>query len=135
MAFFGSCAQVLNVRFGVKNGCRRRLGSIPLIPKRTLPANRPKAPLPPKEASLWYNEEMKNIIQFLVTEEDGTYTADGVNVPIVTEGGSFEELRSNIRAAVALYFDGDDPASLGFGASPSILTNFELSPLAYEGSA
>jgi hypothetical protein len=35
---------------------------------------------------------MKNIIQFMVTKEQGVYTADGVNVPVVTEGSTFEEL-------------------------------------------
>jgi hypothetical protein len=29
-------------------------------------------------------DRMKNIIQFAVSEENGVYTADGFNVPIVT---------------------------------------------------
>jgi predicted RNase H-like HicB family nuclease len=57
---------------------------------------------------------MKTIVQFSISQEDGTYTADGVNVPIVTEGATFEELQENIRDAVALYFEGSDPSSLGF---------------------
>jgi hypothetical protein len=61
------------------------------------------------------------------------YTAEGVNAPIVTEAGTFEELQDNIRDAVALYFEGDDPASLGFDKSPAILTNFEVSPLMHAG--
>lgn len=69
---------------------------------------------------------MKNIIQFLVSQEDGTYTAEGVNVPVVTEGQTFEELKANIQEAVELYFADEDPVALGFGNSPSILTNFEL---------
>jgi Domain of unknown function (DUF1902) len=76
---------------------------------------------------------MKNIVQFAVSEESGVYTAEGLNVPIVTEGNTFEELKSNIRYAVALFFEGDNPASLGFGPSPSILTNYEVSPMAHEG--
>jgi hypothetical protein len=44
---------------------------------------------------------------------DNVYTAEGVNEPIVTKAGTFEELQDNIRDAVALYFEGDDPASLG----------------------
>jgi hypothetical protein len=80
-------------------------------------------------------DRMQNIIQFAVSEESGVYTADGFNVPIVTEGRTFEELKSNIRDAVALYFEGDDPASLGFGPSPSILTNYEVSPMSHEGRA
>lgn len=68
----------------------------------------------------------KNIIQFWVSQEDGIYTAEGVNVPIVTDGKTFEELRGNIKEAVELYLEGEDLAELGFGPTPSILTNFEV---------
>jgi predicted RNase H-like HicB family nuclease len=78
---------------------------------------------------------MKTIVQFNISQEDGVYTADGVNVPIVTEGGTFEELQENIRDAVALYFEGENAASLGFAKMPSILTNFEVSPPLYAGRA
>jgi len=78
---------------------------------------------------------MKTIIQFNISQEDDTYTADGTNVPIVAEGRTFEELQDNIRDAVALYFEGDDPVSLGFAKMPSILTNFEVSPPLYAGRA
>jgi len=78
---------------------------------------------------------MKSIVQFNISQEEGVYTADGVNVPIVTEAGTFEELQENIRDAVALYFEGDDPVSLGFTKMPSILTNFEVSPPLYAGRA
>ncbi len=76
---------------------------------------------------------MKSIIQFNISHEDGVYTAAGVNAPIITEARTFEELQDNIRDAVALYFEGDDPASLGFDKSPAILTNFEVSPLMHAG--
>ena len=74
---------------------------------------------------------MKHIIQFSITREDGIYTANGVNVPIVTEGKTFEKLQDNIREAVSLYFEGEDPVSLGFAPSPAVLTNFELALLPY----
>lgn len=75
---------------------------------------------------------MKNIIQFLVSNNDNVYTAEGVNVPIVTEGKTFEELKKNIIDAVELFFKGESPTSLGFGPTPSILTSFEL-PMNYHG--
>lgn len=53
-----------------------------------------------------YPTGMKTIVQFTISQEDEIYTADGVNVPIVTEGATFEELQENIRDAVALYFEG-----------------------------
>ena len=72
---------------------------------------------------------MRNIIQFNISREDGVYTAEGLNVPVVTDATTFEELTHNIREAVSLYFENENPQSLGFGVSPSILTNFELQPL------
>ncbi len=69
---------------------------------------------------------MKNIIQFLISNNDNTYTAEGVNIPIVTEGKTFEELKTNILDAVKLFFKGEDSASLDFGPTPSILTSFEI---------
>jgi len=70
---------------------------------------------------------MVNIIQFLISREDGAYTAEGVNLPVVTEGKTFEELTANIKEAVELFFENENPATLGFGPMPSILTSFELS--------
>lgn len=72
---------------------------------------------------------MRNIIQFNISREDGIYTAEGLNVPVVTDGKTFEELTRNIREAVSLYFENENPNTLGFGSSPSILTNFELQPI------
>ena len=78
---------------------------------------------------------MKSIMQFMISHENGAYTAEGVNAPIVTCGSTFEELQHNIHEAVTLFFDGEQPESLGFVASPSILTNFELPTIAYGGKA
>lgn len=73
---------------------------------------------------------MKNIIQFHISHSDGLLIAEGINVPVVTDARTFEELYANIREAVALYFEGEDPATLGFGKEPSILTNYELTTTA-----
>jgi hypothetical protein len=76
---------------------------------------------------------MRSIIQFKVWREDDMYVAAAADAPIATEGSTFEELYENVRDAVATYFLGDDPASLGFERAPSILTNFEVPPLTYAG--
>lgn len=85
------------------------------------------SPIPHKNSRICYNGFMKNILQFIITEEDGVYTASATNAGIVTDGKNFEELKKNILEAVELYFEGEDPVSLGFSATPSILTNYELS--------
>lgn len=74
---------------------------------------------------------MRNIIQFQISESDGGYVAEGVSVPIVTQGETLDELTANIREAVGLYVEDENLAELGFAATPSVLVNFELPTLAH----
>ena len=60
---------------------------------------------------------MKNIIQFSISEGNKFYTAEGMNVPIVTQGKTFEELKKNIVEAVELYFEEEDPLALGLSVT------------------
>lgn len=78
---------------------------------------------------------MKSIIQFTIWQEDNRYVAAAGELPIATDGSTFEELKENIRDAVATYFLGDDPASFGFDRMPAIMTNYEVPPPAYAGRA
>ncbi len=79
-----------------------------------------------------YSEIMKrNILQFQVTESDGGYVAEGVSVPVVSQGSTLDELAANLREAVALFFDGEDLADFGFTPDPSVLVNFELPSVAH----
>ncbi len=72
---------------------------------------------------------MKSIIQFQISESDEGYVAEGVTVPIVTQGNTLDELTANIREAVELFVEGEDLTELGFAAAPSVLVNFELPTL------
>lgn len=74
---------------------------------------------------------MKSIMQFQITESDSGYVAEGVSVPIVTQGDTLDELASNIREAVELYVEGENLAELGYVNAPSVLVNFELSALTH----
>jgi hypothetical protein len=82
---------------------------------------------------------MQAILQFNISRDAGGYTAEGINAPIVTFGTTFEELQNNIREAVQLFFDGEEPTALGFAGVPSILASFELPPvlptISYGGEA
>ena len=53
---------------------------------------------------------MKSIIQFKISNIDGVYVAEGVDVAIVTEAQSFDVLVQNIREAVTLHFEDDKTA-------------------------
>ncbi len=74
---------------------------------------------------------MKNIIQFHISKGEKYYVAEGVDVAIVTQGKTLDELASNIKEAVELHFEDEDPESLGFAKFPSVLLNFELPQVSY----
>ncbi len=81
--------------------------------------------------TLLYNRDMqKHILQFHISQGKTHYTAQGVDVPIVTQAKTLDELTNNIREATELYVDGEDLSELGIAPSPSLLVNFEL-PAAY----
>lgn len=74
---------------------------------------------------------MKKVIQFSITTEDGYYVASGVNAPIVTDGGTFEELEKNIQEAVSLYLEETAEDQKEFIKSPAIIANFEFPTPSY----
>ena len=69
---------------------------------------------------------MKSIIQFRITKGEEYYVAEGIDLPVVTQALTLDELAKNIQEATELCFEGEDPATFGFKKSPSLLINFEL---------
>ncbi len=65
---------------------------------------------------------MNRIAQFNVSRDDDMYTAEGVNVPVVTQAHTFQELEDNIREAVTLLLEGEEPSTFGFADSLRIPT-------------
>ena len=75
---------------------------------------------------LWYYAFMKKIIQFSISKGDKYYTAEGVGVPVFTQGLTLDELVTNIKDAVELHFQDEDFSEYGFAPNPSLLINFEM---------
>ncbi len=73
----------------------------------------------------------KHIIQFHVYKGDNLYVAEGVDLPIVTQANTLDELAKNIEEAVGLHLEGENMSNLGFSDEPSVLVNLELPSLAY----
>jgi len=69
---------------------------------------------------------MKKIIQFYTHKGEKYYVAQAIDLPIVTQGKTLDELTENIKEAVELQLEGEDLADFGLSAQPSILLNLEL---------
>lgn len=58
--------------------------------------------------------------------EQSGFIAECVEIPVVTEGATLDEVAANLREAVALHLKGEDLTALGFAPQPSIVVTFEL---------
>ncbi len=75
---------------------------------------------------VWYYAHMKTIAQFRITKDENTYIAEGVDLAIVTQADSLDDLVKNIEEAVSLHLENEDFTQFDFTQKPSILVNFEL---------
>ena len=74
---------------------------------------------------------MKAIIQFTIQKGKKYYMAYGLELPIVTQGRTLDELTRNIKEAVDLHLEGEDLAELGLVKKPSVLVNYEIPQVNY----
>ena len=71
---------------------------------------------------------MKKIIQVHVYKGDKYFVAECVDLPVVTQGKTLDELAENLKEAIALQLEGENPADFGFIEKPSVLASFEVEP-------
>lgn len=58
--------------------------------------------------------------------EQSGFVAECLEIPVVTQGATLDEVSANLREAVALHLEGENLAAMGLAPSPSIIVTFEL---------
>lgn len=69
---------------------------------------------------------MKNIIQFHIYKGEKYYVAQGVDLPVVTQAKTLDELANNIKEAVELQLEGENLEEFDLVSKPSVLLNLEI---------
>ena len=69
---------------------------------------------------------LQHTIKALVRQGEECYVAECLEIAVVTQGKTLEETLSNLRAAVALHLEGEDPADFGLAPNPTILVTMEV---------
>ncbi len=69
---------------------------------------------------------MKRIIQFRIYMGEKYYVAECIDLPIVTQGKTLDEVVENIREAISLHLEGEDLEELEISPDFSVLVNLEL---------
>ena len=52
--------------------------------------------------------------------------AQGIDLPVVTQGKTLDELAENLKEAVELQLEGENLADFDLASKPSVLINLEL---------
>jgi predicted RNase H-like HicB family nuclease len=73
---------------------------------------------------------MRRTIQVRIFRGETRYVAECLDLPVVTEGDTLDELTANIREAISLHLEGEDLAELGLSPDPTILATMEFGALA-----
>ena len=71
---------------------------------------------------------MKNIIQAHIYKGEKYFVAECVDLPVVTQGKTLDELAENLKEAIALALEGENLEEFGLAQTPSVLASFELEP-------
>ncbi len=68
---------------------------------------------------------MRSTIHTVVSESEGVYVAECLEIAVVTQGQSLDEMLRNLREAVGLFLADEDLAELGLTADPRLAISFE----------
>jgi predicted RNase H-like HicB family nuclease len=71
---------------------------------------------------------MKKIIQVHISKGETQFVAECVDLPVVTQGKTLDELAANLKEAIALQLEDENPADFDLVARPSVLASFEVEP-------
>jgi len=69
---------------------------------------------------------MRRTIQVRIFKGETQYVAECLDLPVVTQAPTLDELADNIREAVALHLDAEDLAEVGLAGNPTILVTMEI---------
>ena len=69
---------------------------------------------------------MKSIIQFHIHKGITHYVAEGIDIPVVTQGKTLDELVENLNEAIALQLEGENLADFSLNSKPTVLMNIEI---------
>lgn len=71
---------------------------------------------------------MRHSIKAFVHKGEDYYIAECLEIAVVTQGRTLDETMANLREAVALHLEDEDPADFDLAPNPSLLVTLELEP-------
>ena len=69
---------------------------------------------------------MQKTIKAFIRKGDNQYIAECLEIAVVTQGKSIDEVVSNLQEAVSLHLEGENPADFDLTPNPSLLITMEI---------
>lgn len=69
---------------------------------------------------------MRRTIQVRIFRGETQYVAECLDLPVVTQAPTLEELVGNVQESVGLHLDGEERAELGLAEDSTILVTMEI---------
>ena len=73
--------------------------------------------------------QLQHTIKVIVRWGDTHYVAECLEIPVITQGVTLDELIANLREAVALHLEGENLEEFGLAPNPSLLVTLECEPV------
>ena len=73
---------------------------------------------------------LRRMIPVHIFRGERKYVAECMDLPVVTEGLTLDEVTANIREAVGLHLEGENLAEMGLANDPAIVVTMELDAVA-----
>jgi predicted RNase H-like HicB family nuclease len=75
-------------------------------------------------------ENLQHTIKAFIRKGGKYYIAECLEIPVVTQGKTLDEVVGNLKEAVALHLEGEDLEQLGFAPNPTLIITMETEPVA-----
>ncbi len=69
---------------------------------------------------------MKRVVQARIFKGERLYVAECLDLPVVTQAATLDELATNLKEAIALHLEGEDLTDFDLDADPVVIASFEL---------
>jgi predicted RNase H-like HicB family nuclease len=76
-------------------------------------------------------KSMRKVIQARIYRGEKYYVAECLDLSVVTQGETLDEVTQNLREAIALHLEGENLADFDLEQEPAVLASFELEPVTH----
>ncbi len=75
-------------------------------------------------------KSLQHTIKALIRRgEESGYVAECIEIAVVTQGVTLDDVTQNLQEAVSLHLEGEDLSELGLAPNPTLVVTMEIEPI------